>query len=175
MRCVSDVLPSGKLQQFWVVVDIADDFRLRVIKIGEYYSSFISEFCAAQKLKENKLQSQWNFQKDTLLGLCQKERYHYNNFKRSKVYLNSNAVLKKEYDALFERFKAQLAEYKVKLKTDKDGVAAFACAKWFEKIRGEREDLENRFHSSLLMNRAGLKKKNCTTELVRVLYVALYS
>lgn len=106
------------------------------------------EECAAQQLKENKLQSQHNFQKDTLLGLCQKERYHYNNFKRSKVYLNAKATLKKEYDALFDRFKTQLADYKVKLKTDKDGVSAFACAKWFEKIRGEREEVEGRFHSS---------------------------
>ena len=107
------------------------------------------EKCAELQLKENKMQSQRNFQKDTLLGLCQKERYHYNNFKRSKVYLNATADLKEEYDALFDRFKAQLAEYKIKLKTDKDGVAAFACAKWFEKIRGEREDLENRFHGNL--------------------------
>ena len=107
------------------------------------------EDCEVQQLKENKLQSQRNFQKDTLLGLCQKERYHYNNFKRSTVYLDATADLKKEYDALFDRFKAQLAEYNVKLKTDKDGVAAFACAKWFEKIRKEREDLENKFHSSL--------------------------
>ena len=65
------------------------------------------------------------------------------------MYLNSTAVLKKEYYALFERFKAQLAEYKIKLKTDEDGVAALACTRWFEKIKREREDLENRFHSSL--------------------------
>ena len=52
------------------------------------------------------------------------------------VYLTATADLKEEYNTLFERFKAQLAEYKVKLKTDKDGVAAFACAKGFEKIRG---------------------------------------
>ena len=59
---------------------------------------------AVLRTKENKLQSQRNFQKDTLLGLCQKERYHYNNFKRSKVYQTSTADLKKEYDALFDRF-----------------------------------------------------------------------
>lgn len=53
------------------------------------------------------------------------------------MYQTATASLKKEYDALFDRFKAQLAEYKVKLKADKDGVAAFACSKWFEKIRGD--------------------------------------
>ena len=107
------------------------------------------EECATQQDKEIKLQSQRNFQKDTLLGLCQKERYHYDNFKRSTVYLDATADLKEEYDALFDRFKAQLKEYKVKLKTDKDGVAAFACAKWFEKIRKGREDIEGRIHGSL--------------------------
>lgn len=115
---------------------------------SDTHQRFYHEECATQQLKENKLQSQRNFQKDTLLGLCQKERYHYNNFKRSKVYLNAKIALKKEYDALFDRFKAKLAEYKIKLKTDKDGVAAFSCANWFEKIRREREEVEGRFHSS---------------------------
>ena len=55
----------------------------------------------------------------------------------------------KEYDALFERFKAQLKEQKDKLKKDKDGSAAFYCTLWHRKIKGEREDLENKIHSSL--------------------------
>lgn len=40
-----------------------------------------------------------------------------------------------------------LWEYKVKLKTDKDGVAMFACSKRFEKIRGEREEVGRKFNS----------------------------
>ena len=105
--------------------------------------------CAEQQEREIKLQSQHNIQKDTLLGLCYRERYSYNNFKTGKVYLNATEALRKEYDALFERFKAQLKEQKDKLKKDKDGSAAFYCTLWHRKIKGEREDLENKFHSSL--------------------------
>ena len=105
--------------------------------------------CAAQQEKEIKLQSQHNIQKDTLLGLCQRERYHYNNFKKCDTYKNAPKALKEEYDALFERFKAQLKEQMDKLKKDKDGSVAFYCTLWHRRIKGEREDLENRFHSSL--------------------------
>ena len=97
------------------------------------------------EIKGKQAASQQNFQKDTLLRLCQKERYHYNIFKQGKVYQTSTADLKEEYNVLFDRFKAQLKGYKDRLKNDKDGVAAFACAKWFEKIRGEREEIEGRF------------------------------
>lgn len=105
--------------------------------------------CAEQQEREIKLQSQHNIQKDTLLGLCYRERYSYNNFKAGKVYLNAPEALRKEYDALFDRFKAQLKEQKDKLKKDKDGSAAFYCTLWHRKIKGEREDLENKFHSNL--------------------------
>ena len=57
--------------------------------------------------------------------------------------------LRNEYDALFDRFKAQLKEQKGKLTKDEDGSAAFYCTLWHRKIKGEREDLENKFHSSL--------------------------
>ena len=105
--------------------------------------------CAAKREKEIKMQSQHNIQRDTFFGLCYRERYSYNNFKKGKVYQNAPKALRDEYDALFERFKAQLKEQKDKLKKDKDSSAAFYCTLWHRRIKGEREDLENKFHSSL--------------------------
>ena len=59
---------------------------------------------------------------------------------------------------LFNR-KTQLTDYKMKLKNDKDGSAAFYCTLWHRRIKGEREDLENKFHSSL-KEKGKSEKKN---------------
>ena len=100
---------------------------------------------AALRTKENKLQVSRISKKIRSSGYAKMSVIINNNFMRKTVYMTATADLKEEYDALFNRFKAQLAEYKVKPKTDKDGVAAFACAKWFEKIGWEREEIEGRF------------------------------
>lgn len=113
------------------------------------------EECAAQQDKENKMKSQRAAHNDTFFGRCQQERYRYNNFKKSKGYLNATDDLQKEYDALFNRFKAQVVEYRIRLndvrskRQPRNSNTELALVEemlhWYEAVKKDREDVEEKF------------------------------
>lgn len=123
------------------------------------------EECAAQQDKENKMKSQRAAHNDTFFGRCQQERYRYNNFKKSKSYLNAADVLQKEYDALFNRFKAQVVEYRIRLNdvrskrqprnSNTEGTLVMEMFTWYEEIKAEREKLEEKLRKGAAKDEMG--------------------